>query len=247
MGLREGDLKDTILKKISLDEFEPKTGDSKDVIVAGFLLKDKAVGEDLNSFLSSSRFYKNIRDIEISPNRNDDGYFMLFMEIDRNEHSLGYIKEIVKDISRVAGNLKWEASTHLTDDFYPLESEELTTYFISNPEKYMTREEYEQQQASVELESNVYEFLKHSDCESVVIEDNNITLKGRGHSATLEIVKFGKGTEAMKEVGIHESAIEEMDMDVRAFNQMLGGMRALRIAENIVIFNPKDDTVLITK
>ncbi len=29
MALKEGDLKDVVLKKISIDEFEPKTGDAK--------------------------------------------------------------------------------------------------------------------------------------------------------------------------------------------------------------------------
>jgi hypothetical protein len=36
MALREEDLKDTVLKKISLDEFEPKTGKEEDVAVIGF-------------------------------------------------------------------------------------------------------------------------------------------------------------------------------------------------------------------
>ena len=35
MGLHEGDLQDTILKKVSIDEYEPKTGDSADVLVLG--------------------------------------------------------------------------------------------------------------------------------------------------------------------------------------------------------------------
>ena len=37
MALRENDLVNTVLKNISIDEFEPKTGDSKDVMVVGLL------------------------------------------------------------------------------------------------------------------------------------------------------------------------------------------------------------------
>ena len=38
MALKEGDLKNTILKNISIDEFEPKTGEAKDVMVIGLYL-----------------------------------------------------------------------------------------------------------------------------------------------------------------------------------------------------------------
>ena len=40
MALKEGDLKNTILKNISIDEFEPKTGEAKDVMVVGLYLND---------------------------------------------------------------------------------------------------------------------------------------------------------------------------------------------------------------
>ena len=38
MALKEGDLKNTILKNISIDEFEPKTGEAQDVMVVGLYL-----------------------------------------------------------------------------------------------------------------------------------------------------------------------------------------------------------------
>ena len=38
MPLRENDLIDTMFKEISIDEFQPKTGDTKDVVVLGFYL-----------------------------------------------------------------------------------------------------------------------------------------------------------------------------------------------------------------
>jgi len=46
MPLREGDLIDTVLKKISVDEFEPKTGKEKDVAVIGFYLNSESAGQD---------------------------------------------------------------------------------------------------------------------------------------------------------------------------------------------------------
>ena len=45
MPLAEGDLKNTVLKRLSLDEYEPKTGDSQDVMVLGFHIKDSNPGK----------------------------------------------------------------------------------------------------------------------------------------------------------------------------------------------------------
>ena len=76
MGLREGDLKDTVLKNISIDEYEPKTGEAKDVMVFGFHVKESAVGNDLYHYISNS--IAEVRDVEVSPNPNTDGYYMVF-------------------------------------------------------------------------------------------------------------------------------------------------------------------------
>ena len=51
MPLAEGDLKNTVLKRLSIDEYEPKTGDSQDVMVLGFHINDSKPGKDLYKFL----------------------------------------------------------------------------------------------------------------------------------------------------------------------------------------------------
>ena len=63
MSIQMGDLKDTILKKISIDEYEPKTGEAKDVVVLGFYLNENTPGQDLYNFISNSIY--EIRDAEI--------------------------------------------------------------------------------------------------------------------------------------------------------------------------------------
>ena len=50
MALRQHDLKNTMLKKISLDEFEPKTGDTKDVMVVGFHIHEQQAGRTYINF-----------------------------------------------------------------------------------------------------------------------------------------------------------------------------------------------------
>lgn len=144
MGLRHGDLKNTILSKVSVDEFEPKTGEAADVIVIAISVLEKEVGEDLYSFINAG--VRQVRDVEISPNPDLDGYYIVFVEIDRTEYALDDLRALIADIENLTGQLRWKIRTHLTDRYWPLDSDEVSDYLISNPENYMTREEYNQQQ-----------------------------------------------------------------------------------------------------
>lgn len=247
MGLREGDLKDTVIKKISVDEFEPKTGESKDVVVVGYNVIDEGAGKDLYTFINNS--IVEYRDVEVSPNPNPDGYYMVFVELDRNQDVYETILSLTDDVVNITGKLMWEATTHLTDNYYPLESEEFKAALITDPDKYMTKEDFEESQmmaAQQEQHNSIIEFLQQSTLDNVTIEENRITLSKGKDFATLEIQGFGD-KEIMQDLGIAESALKPVDSVMRLFNSMLGEMRALQIDESIVIFHPQQHTVLVTK
>ena len=59
MGIKQGELKDTILSKVSIDEFVPKTGDVEDVITAGFYVSESEVGNDVYK-ITNHEFYINM-------------------------------------------------------------------------------------------------------------------------------------------------------------------------------------------
>lgn len=105
MPLREGDLENTVLKNLSIDEYEPKTGDARDILVLGFNVNEDAPGKDLYHFLNNS--IVEIRDVEVSPNPNPDGNYMVFVELDRNENVIDNIKSLVVEVERLSGKLGW--------------------------------------------------------------------------------------------------------------------------------------------
>jgi len=254
MGIKVDELKDTMLGKVTIDTFEPKTGESKDVIVVGFHTVDEKVGQDVYEFLNTG--VTNVRDVEVSPNPNPDGYYMVFVEIDRNEQSLNVIKEICKDLNNIAGNMKWTGQTHLTDDFHGILNDSINKWLITDPENYMTRDEWiantEAEQAAEaertqEYESAILEFARQSSL-NVNITENIITMTdARNNTAKLEVVGFGSANDTMSKVGIHESAIKPLDSTLRLFNSMLGEMKAIPIDEYIVIFREGADNILVTK
>ena len=246
-GLREGDLNDTVLSKISLDEFEPKTGDSKDVIVIGYQVTESSVGTDLYNFINNG--ITEFRDVEVSPNPNSEGYYLVFVEIDRNKQAMEKIIELTNDISNIAGNLSWKAKTHLMDNFADLDSSDVSEHLIEDPDQYMTRDEFEEAQMTASVEeknTGIMEFLQASTLDNVEIAENVITMSKGSTTAQLDIVGFGN-KDIMKDIGISESALEPVDAIMRSFNGMLGTMRAVKIAEHVVIFHPEQHTVLVTK
>ena len=258
MALRQQDLKNTMLKKISLDEFEPKTGDTKDVMVVGFHIHEQQAGKDLYRFLNHS--IHEIRDVEVSPNPNPENYFMVFVEMDRNENSLDNIKSLVNEIENISGDLDWNISTLLSEKLIDLQSEELNKFVQLDPESYLSPDDWKAQKAEeakqqeterleAEAQDNsnkILEFLKGSSLLEAGINDNKLHMRGSKDIATLEIVDFGPAKDVMSDLGISESAVKEMNYSLRKFNSMLGEMKAIPIAEYIVVFGNNDD-ILVTK
>jgi len=258
MGLKSGDLKDTVLKRLSIDEYEPKTGEATDVMVFGFHVKESGVGEDLYHFISNG--IAEVRDVEVSPNPNTDGYYMVFCELDRNQDSLNNIRSIVRDVENVAGELAWTASTHLTEEQFPLFGEELEKFVFLDPATYTDKESWEaavaaEEQASIEEETRKLEefaqpinkFLQNSNLKNVEINEEMVTMFGHNDIATLKVIKFGQASKVMEEVGIANSAIKPLNSTLRQFNSMLGEMRAVPIDDYIVLFHPLHEDILVTK
>lgn len=266
MSLREGDLKDTVLSKISIDEFEPKTGEAKDVLVMGFYVTEDSAGYDLYKFLSGSTL--EVRDIEVSPNPNEDDYYMVFVEMDRNQKVLDAINFFLQETGRVVGDLNWKARTYLNDDYLPLTGDEIYEYIITDPEKYVTREEFEANKAAAaeaiaeqeriaaetklaeDNSSSILEFLRPTNLLRAGINNGKLNMQDARSVVSLEVVDFGEGKELLQNYGISESAIKS-DFDRTLFDKlksMLGEMQALPIDQYIVIYNPNDQSrVLLTK
>jgi hypothetical protein len=264
MSLYHGDLKNTVLKKVSVDEFEPKTGESAEVIVIAFSVLEKEVGEDLYSFINSG--VRSVRDVEVSPNPDLDGYYIVFVEIDRTEYALDDLRELISDIENLTGKLNWQIRTHLTDRYWPLNSDEVSEFLITNPKNYQTREEYQQQQQEerelraiqqqeeqgeqMQAESSwqrVQEFFTHSDLEDFQITENQATLKRRGLTVNLELVAYGQADQILERLGLNAIPIQEGDSRMKKFNQMLGTLTAQQLGEHMVIQGAHTTDIVVVK
>ena len=237
MGLKYNDLADTVLHNLSIDEFEPKTGESRDVVVVGIRVIDEPPGKDLYRYLNNSMHSEHIRDVETSPNPDTEGYYYVFFEVDRNTESLALIREIITDIEQVTGKLKWTASTHLTDKEMGLRKEELEKYFIDSPENYMSRDEWEQQDQEVETLTDaeeVLEFLYATPCKKSFIEER-LSLSLGNDVAHFRVSGIGEHSEVMEKFNIHESLIKPDNLNMAKFRKMIGYRYVAEAIDNYIV------------
>ena len=121
-GVEYGDLKSLITTNVSIAEFEPKTGTENDVVVLGFYADDEAPAQDLASFIEKSAV--DVLDTEVSPAADEDGYYMVFVELD-NEDLMTKVFSLIEDVSRLVDVDTWNLK------FFNGTEKEITTDKIS--------------------------------------------------------------------------------------------------------------------
>lgn len=136
-GLRNGDLKNMISYKFSIDQFKSKIGVDQDILVLAFELKDKFSAIDAMEFIEKS--YKFVLDADMSVGENIDGYYYVFVEIERSPDAIKEIEEILNGLKKLSGVDKWRfkyykdtAGHEFTDknakEFIPLTQEDYNLY-----------------------------------------------------------------------------------------------------------------------
>jgi len=246
-NLKHLDLQDVVADKISIDEFEPKTGEKENVAVFGFYVTEKSVGDDLANFIDKSAF--NVRDVEVTPNPNPENYYMVFLEVDRTPEMLDILTSVSKDIQNIAGKISWKAKPLLSDNTFDLNDPQLVEYIRTTPEEYETLEDYNVRKES-EYQESIIEFIcTNSNATKCSLEDNMLNLYDTQNHIKLEFVKFGAGKPTLEEAGLDKLAID-YDFDrhlIKTLESMRGSLNIIPINRNVIFHDPNTDTVLVAK
>tara|TARA_B110001454_G_scaffold32437_1_gene31717 strand:- start:142 stop:552 length:411 start_codon:yes stop_codon:yes gene_type:complete len=108
-GVEYGDLSGLVDSKVSVAQFMPKTGTEEDVIVIGFYAKDEEPAKDLAKFIE--RGVTPMLDTEVSPNPNDVGMYIVFVEVE-NEDLMKTTLSLIHDIRGLTKNKSWDIQFH---------------------------------------------------------------------------------------------------------------------------------------
>ena len=98
-GLEAGDLARLIHPELHIDEFRSKLGDDQDVIVLSFKVDSKEPANDLVSFIEKG--YDFILDADVSSGEMDDGSYIVFVELDRNESAPENIMKLMDELMNI--------------------------------------------------------------------------------------------------------------------------------------------------
>jgi len=106
-GLQEGDLRNLVLPLISMDQYFPKSGTDDEVIVIAFFISDGEAAQDFTRFVSKTT--ADILDVETSPAPNPEGYWLVFVEMLRNDETIDNIMTIIDELETVTKVKKYKA------------------------------------------------------------------------------------------------------------------------------------------
>lgn len=109
-GVELGDLQSLVKNIASINEFESKTGTEDEVVVLGFYCSDEKPANDLAKFIE--RGSSGAIDTEVSPNSDDEGYYMVFVEIENNDDVMAAVFDILLDTSRLSNIDEWTLQFH---------------------------------------------------------------------------------------------------------------------------------------
>ena len=214
MGLRHLELENMVLPLISVDEFEPKTGTTEEVIVAAFFCKDELPAIDLDEFIDKGVI--DMLDSEVSPNPNEDSFYLVFVEFKRQPNFWIKLYDLVSDLENVTGKQKWQVQPYLIDQLFDLHDTALHDVVITDEDKYVPRKEFDQ---------TVESYFQDSDLLLLETDETHIKLGGSKGQQVYELVGFGTTDNLIKRLRLNEQHIDLMhtSMPLGSLRGMLGG------------------------
>jgi hypothetical protein len=185
MALSSGDLKDTVMPTVSIDEYEPKSGTTEEIIVVGFFCIDENPAKDLDTFLEhgSTELY----DVEVSPNPNQDGYYVVFVEFKRDDSFFTNFDAVLKDVNKITGDMEWSIDPYLAERTFDYSDSTWKEYVKTSSDDYVSKSEFVSPEA---VDEDILESLSDSYIDNAEINDHIMTLVGDNSAYSFKILKY---------------------------------------------------------
>lgn len=238
MTLKHNDLMGTILPTISIDEFVPKAGTEDDVIVVSFYFTDRAPANDLNDFIQ--RGVVDVLDVEVSPNTDTSGRFLVFVEMYRNEMFPNKLKALVKDIQNLTGPVDWAIKPYRSGSTFSITDPLLFNYIDLNNKD---------TKPGTVTDDTVTEFLQHSHIGKLVLEGNAVSMIHGRSKVYAEIVDIGKCDEVLSRNSLTNVGfnLTETPYEATVLANILGVFTVLPIGKFLLVSDDDNDRVMLLK
>lgn len=144
-GLEIGDLARLVHPELHIDEFKSKMGSDEDIIVLSFKVDGKQPAQDLMNFIE--RGYEWVLDSDISSGELDDGQYLVFVEIQRDEEAPEYIVGLIKDVMNLTSQdiSEWKFKYRKSNKEHDITLDNIQQVVPVTPEAYETKFSREQE------------------------------------------------------------------------------------------------------
>lgn len=141
-GLDYKDFENQIIPIVTVDEYEAKSGENDEIITFSFIVKGKAVGEDLCDWLIKG--YDYISDCEVSEGELMANRFVVFVETNRRSKAPERLLEILEDLETLTDLSLDQWTVKIDNVDYEPKLETLKQHIITIPVEYRNQHEDEE-------------------------------------------------------------------------------------------------------
>jgi hypothetical protein len=167
MGLRENDLVDLVQPVFEIDSYQSKMGSDSDIMVLSFTVLEKGAADDLVKFVESG--YNFVLDADATTGEQSDGYYRVYVEMEREEEAPAQIMELIDGVSKLTGQ-NFQYRYYKSFDLNEIDADSMSKVIP------LTTEDYEKTVNESNM-NNFKNFFTKSYMDSIVMEDNDIIIK----------------------------------------------------------------------
>lgn len=228
-SLRPNDLDGLVKKVFEIDSYRSKIGDDEDVVVVSFTVDGQEPAKDLENFLEMG--YDFVLDADVTSGETDDGFYKVFVELERNRHVPEQIIEMLEGVYRLNGGEKMKFRY-----FKSFKSQEATE------ENLAASIPLDKQSYKVATERNVLEnfsnFFKDSYLENLTVIEENIKFKKSwANPISFKIITSGTKEEVYKQTN-GPFLLESKDMaEVMFLTKYIGNYNITKIGNTFIFEN----------
>tara|TARA_B110000503_G_C7103619_1_gene394945 strand:+ start:54 stop:770 length:717 start_codon:yes stop_codon:yes gene_type:complete len=237
MGLKAGDLKNMVNRVFEIDSYKSKMGNDADIVVLSFTVNEQAPAKDLVDFIE--RGYNFVLDADVSSGEQDDGYYRVYVEIERDENVPAQVMELMDGIVKLTDQSNYKFRYYKSFQSNELTLESLEEAIPLDPSTY----------DEVVTESNMNNFKNFFNKSFLEIselnEDDELTLKKSWADPIGFAVKdFGKTTD------INET-LEKINMndysEILFLTKYIGDYNVMKFGKKTLTFENKGYTLVLER
>jgi len=236
MALNQGDLKYCVDNIFEIDSYQSKMGTDDKIVVLSFRVKPSQAAEDLVNFIEKG--YDFVLDADKTSGEQTDGYYRVFVEIERNKNIGSQITEILDGVRKLSDLKEFKFRYYKNFRSQPADQTTLETIVPKDSNEYSIRKN----ETTME---NYKNFFANSYVDEVIMEDDRITFhKKYAEPLSFKFVDYGITVNKLKE--IKESFDVSKFAEIIYLSKTIGDYN-ISILGNKYIFENDNKCVILEK